>query len=238
MAMTLDRTVEGALSSMSGIELPGKPSSWALHPDSCRFLASFVRVAGSRRVLEFGSGFSTLIFGRELSSFDGGSILSVDDSRRYSAAAEEAFRAAGSGTRAEFLVSPLRPRFYGPRLLLGYSLPRYFRSRGPFDLALIDAPHHDYGRESVFYDAFGALAVGGYAILDDANREDMEKAYVRVWRKVYGPSINTVHLEKIGNGLCVIQKVRDSAPVYPFAGSAAAAMRTARNFARYIHRSG
>jgi len=216
--------------NVSKLEHPG---SWALDPCSCRFLAAFVRATGARRILEFGSGFSTLMMAREIEAQEGNYILSIDNSPRYSAMAKEAYETSGCRAKVEFRMAPLRPRLYGPRLLLSYSLPKgLLEALGPFDLVLIDAPHHDYGRESVFYDAYPALARGGFAVLDDANREYMEKAYVGSWKKTYAGAIDPILLEGIGNGLNVIEKVSDEKPRYPYGGAVRTALRTLRNMGR------
>lgn len=221
--------------NVSRLEHPG---SWALDPASCRFLAAFTRALGARRVLEFGSGFSTLMMARETEKVENNFLLSVDDSAKYSALAKEAFETSECGAKVEFRVAPLQPRLYGTRLLLSYSLPKgLLEALGPFDLVLIDAPHHDLGRESVFYDAFPAVAPGGYVVLDDANRTDMEKAYVRSWQAAYGGAMDTILLEGIGNGLCVIEKVENAKPAYQKTGSLPLAARTFRNYARFLFRS-
>ncbi len=221
--------------NVSRLEHPG---SWALDPASCRFLAAFARALGARRVLEFGSGFSTLMLARETEKIEDNFLLSVDDSAKYSALAKEAFETSECGAKVEFRVAPLRPRLYGTRLLLSYSLPKgLLEALGPFDLVLIDAPHHDLGRESVFYDAFPAVAPGGYVVLDDANRTDMEKTYVRSWQAAYGGAMDPILLEGIGNGLCVIEKVESARPAYPRAGSLQLAAKTLRNYARFLSRS-
>ena len=214
------------------------PGSWALDPASCRFLAGFVRTLGAKRIIEFGSGFSTLLMAGEIASREGNYLLSIDDSPRYSALAKEAFDTSGCQTRVEFRVAPLRPKFYGSRLLLSYCLPQdLLETIGPFDLALIDAPQHDYGRESVFYDVFPAVAPGGYIILDDANRANMEKAYVCAWQAAYGGAMDPVLLEGIGNGLNVIEKIADAKPEFLRASSVSTSMKTLRNFGRFLLRS-
>lgn len=221
--------------AVSQLEHPG---SWALDPASCRFLAGFVRALGARRIIEFGSGFSTLMMAREITSKEGNYLLSIDDSPHYSALAKKAFDTSGCQARVEFRVAPLRPKFYGSRLLLSYSLSKgLLEALGPFDLALIDAPQHDYGRESVFYDVFTAVVPGGYIILDDANRADMEKAYVRAWQAAYGGAMDPVLLEDIGNGLNVIEKISDAKPKFPRAGSVSTSIKTLRNFGRFLLRS-
>jgi predicted O-methyltransferase YrrM len=220
--------------SVSRFEHPG---SWAMDPTSCRFLAAFTRALGARRVLEFGSGFSTLMMAREIAALEDNYLLSVDDSAKYTALAKEAFETSECPAKVEFRTAKLTPKLYGPRLLLGYDLPKgLLEAMGPFDLVLIDAPHHDYGRESVFYDAFAAVVPGGYLVLDDANRADMERSYINHWRAAYGDAIDPILLEGIGNGLCVIEKVDDSAPGYSRKGLVKTALKTARNFSRYLSR--
>ncbi|MHB0997193.1 MAG: O-methyltransferase [Elusimicrobiales bacterium] len=214
------------------------PGSWALDPSSCRFLAAFVRALGAKRILEFGSGFSSLMMAREIAGQEGNYLLSIDDSPHYSKLAKDAFDSSGCSAKVEFRVAPLKPKFYGPRLLLSYDLPKgLLEAMGPFDLVLIDAPHHDYGREAVFYDAFPAMAVSGYLVLDDANRADMERAYVRAWQQACGDAIDPVLLEGIGNGLGVIEKLSDRKPVYPFGGAVKASLGSLRNYARFLTRT-
>jgi predicted O-methyltransferase YrrM len=145
---------------------------------------------------------------------------------------------SGCQAKVEFRVAPLRPRFYGPRLLLSYGLSEgLLEALGPFDLALIDAPHRDYGRESVLYDVFRALAPGGYIILDDANREEMERAYVRSWQAAYEDAIDPILLEGIGNGLGVIEKISEEKPRYLKKGAFTASLKTLANYGRLLFRT-
>lgn len=211
------------------------PGSWAMDPASCRFLAGFVRALGAKKIIEFGSGFSTLMMAREIAPLEGNYLLSIDSSPMYSAMAKEAYETSGCQAKVDFRVAPLRPRLYGPRLLLSYNLPKgLLEALGPFDLALIDAPHDDYGREAVFYDVFNALAPGGYIILDDANREHMEREYVRSWQSAYEGSIDPILLEGIGNGIGVIEKIDDDIPLYPRSGSLSSSIKTLRNYGRLL----
>ena len=222
---------------ISKLEYPGP---WALDPASCCFLSAFIRAAGFRKVLEFGSGFSSLMIAREIGAFEGNYLLSIDDSKYYSDLARESFENSGAQARVEFRVAPLRPKLYGSRLLLSYRLPKgLLEALGPFDLVLIDAPYNGCGREAVFYDAFPAVAPGGYIILDDANREGLEKANVRSWRTAYGKAIRPVLLEGIGNGLNVIEKFEDTRPApLPLAESLSASLKTLRSMGRLLLSSG
>jgi predicted O-methyltransferase YrrM len=202
---------------LSKLEHPGET---AMDPASCKFIGAFTRALGAKKVLEFGSGFSTLMMAREMAAAEGNYLLSIDDSPAFSAAAKDDYDASGCQSKVEFRLAPMRPKFYGAKLLLSYSLPKgLLEALGPFDLVLIDAPHREHGRESVFYDAFPALAEGGYIVLDDANRPDMQ-AYVRAWRAAYGKDVDPIMLEGIGNGLCVVEKVSDVRPRFSGLGLA------------------
>lgn len=222
--------------AVSRLEHPGGP---ALDPASCRFVAAFARSLGARRVLEFGSGFSTLMLARELAALEGNYLLSIDDSRRYSEAAREAFDGSGCQAKVEFRVAPLKPKFYGPRLLLSYSLPPgLLEAMGPFDLVLIDTPHHNFGREAVFYDAFRAVSPGGYVVMDDANHEAEKDLYVRNWRAAFDGAIDPVLLEGIGSGLSVIEKISEAAPRYTGRRALTATLKTLCGYSRLLLRRG
>ena len=74
--------------NVSRFEHPGESG---MDPSSCRFLAGFVRALGAKRIIEFGSGFSTLMMAREIAPLEGNYLLSIDDSPQYSARAKEAY---------------------------------------------------------------------------------------------------------------------------------------------------
>ena len=217
--------------NISKLEHPG---SWALDPSSCRFVAAFARALKARRALEFGSGFSTLMIAREIAAQEGNYLLSVDESPRYSALAKEALETSECPARAEFRVARLKPRFYGPRLLLSYDLPKgLLGALGPFDLALIDAPHDGWDPEAALYDIFPAMDVGGYVVVDDANLPGRE-VHVAAWRAAFGEAADFIHLEGIGNGLLVVEKVEDDRARYPFAGALKASAGALRAYGRLL----
>lgn len=218
---------------LSSLEHPGE--ELAMHPAACRFVAAFARAMGARKVLEFGSGFSTLMLARELAAVEGNYLLSIDDSRKFSGLAREAVETSECRAKVEFRVAPLRPRFYGPRLLLSYSLPKgLLDALGPFDLVLIDTPHHEAGREAIFYDAFEALLPGGYLVMDDGNLECSEKVCLNNWLDVFDDAIEPVRLDGIGNGLTVVEKLDDISPRYPVRGALGASLKTSAAFARLL----
>ena len=231
--------VRAALAEMDSIIISKleHPGSRALDECSCRFLAAFLRATGARKVLEFGSGFSSLIIAREIGALEDNYLLSIDNSAEDSGEARRNFEISGSQARAEFRVARIGPRLYGTRLLLSYSLPKgLLEALGPFDLVLIDSPPHEHIREGIFYDAFNAVGPGGYIILDDANRET-EKENVRHWQAAYGDAIRPILLEGMGSGLNVIEKNLDALPAPLSAGdSLMSSLRTLRIMGRALLR--
>ncbi|OGR44991.1 MAG: hypothetical protein A2X35_06235 [Elusimicrobia bacterium GWA2_61_42] len=218
--------------AVSRLEHPG---DLALDPASCRFVAAFARALGARRALEFGSGFSTLMLARELAAQEDNYLLSIDDSARHSRTAREAVENSGCQAKVEFRVAPLKPEFYGLRLLLSYSLaPGLLDAMGPFDLVLIDTPHHKFGREAVFYDAFRAVRPGGYVVMAGANREAEENLYVRNWMSAFGEAIDPVLLEGIGSGISVIEKISEAEPHYPVRGALWTSFKTLYGYGRLL----
>jgi predicted O-methyltransferase YrrM len=232
----MNQYIAAAIAEMDKINVSRMehPGPWALDPASCRFVAGFARALKAGRALEFGSGFSSLMIAREIAAQEENFLLSIDSSPRYSTMAREAIETSGCPAKVEFRVSPLRPSFYGPRLLLAHALPKgLLNAMGPFDLALIDAPHEGWDPESALYDIFPAMDIGGYVIVDDANLPGRE-AHWNAWRAALGEAADFIHLEGIGNGLLVIEKLEDDPPRYPFSGALRASAGALRDFARLL----
>jgi len=215
------------------------PGAGALDPASCRFLGAFVRATGAVKILEFGSGFSSLMIAREIGACEGNSLLSIDNSPSHSSLARETFENSGAQAKAEFRVAPLRLKFYGLRLLLSYSLPKgLLEALGPFDLALIDAPpHHGYASEAAFYDAFPAVAPGGFIVIGEANLAGGKSPDGGGWLSAYGDAARGVLLEGLGNGLYVVEKFEDARPApRPAAESLLTSYKTLRSAGRLLLR--
>lgn len=209
----MNNDISAALAEMdkvpvSRLEHPGEGS---LDPASCRFLAAFIRATASKRVLEFGSGFSSLMIGREIETGGDNFLFSVDDSPELSSLAKENLENSGVRARSEFRLAPLRPGFYGARLLMRYGLPKgLLGALGPFDLALIDAPpYNDCICEAAFREAFPVVEPGGFIIIGEANRS---AEAIRRWLRCYGDAAEAVLLEGIGEGLMVVEKFDDAEP--------------------------
>ncbi len=213
------------------------PGGWALHVDSCKFLATLIRKYHLKKVLEFGSGFSSVIIANEIKHSVDHLLVSIDNSRYYSHVARQSLEQNNIKANIEFFTFSIRPRIYHKKVLLFYTIPQVFWSNfDRFDLVLIDAPHHDFGREACFYEAFCRLKVGGIAIIDDSNRKSMEMVYAKKWQKVFGDAISMTLLKNIGSGLRVITKLQNNPMGSKFSKHdiLISSLKSARNFYRVL----
>ncbi|KHE92957.1 hypothetical protein S225a_05410 [Candidatus Brocadiaceae bacterium S225] len=213
------------------------PGGSSLNEDSCKFLGALIRRCRLKTVLEFGSGFSSIIIANEIKHSKDHLLVSIENYQYYSQAAQQYFINYGIKANVRFNTFPLRPRLYHRQMLLSYAIPPAFWSNfNKFDLVLIDAPQHDFGRESVFYEAFQRLKVGGIAVVDDSNREFMEMIYAKKWKQLFGDAIEMTLLKNIGTGLNVIVKLEETPMGRNFSkyNILTSYLRSARNFYRVL----
>ena len=213
------------------------PAGWALHVDSCKFLATLIRKYHLKNVLEFGSGFSSLMIANEIKHSTDHRLVSIDNSQYYSQIAQQYLAKNNIKANIEFYTLPIRPRIYHKKILLFYAIPQGFWSNfDRFDLVLIDGPHHDFGREAGFYEAFYRLKIGGIAVIDDSNRRSMEMVYAKKWQQIFGNAIRMTLLKDIGLGLNVITKLQDTPMGSNFSKHEIllSSLRSARNFYRVL----
>jgi predicted O-methyltransferase YrrM len=210
------------------------PGGRALHPDACRWLGQAVRVLAPARILELGSGFSSLLIAAELAGLGAGHVHSVDHSARWSAIAGSAVHERGLDGRITFHVFPLRLRRYGRVPCVFYGIPAQFHEpRGPYDLVFVDGPGHEVGRDGAMFEAFPHVRLGGWIVLDDLNAAHVQASLAR-WRRAFGIGLRVTACPEVGNGIGIVQKVAETMPRSP-AFPAVQWLRAARNLAR-LHR--
>ncbi|RYD54090.1 MAG: class I SAM-dependent methyltransferase, partial [Sphingomonadales bacterium] len=129
-------------------------------------------------VVELGAGASSLVIGRALQKYGGGSLLSLDQHADFVQATGEWLRE--HGILAELRHAPLGPRPGG--------WPGIWYETGPLpdriDLLVIDGPPwtiHPFVRGAAEM-LFDRIPVGGVILLDDAARPG-ERVVARRWRR-------------------------------------------------------
>ncbi len=180
--------------------------AWALAPESSKFLGSLIRHYDFENILEFGSGYSSSIIAYELEKSNRGVLDSIDSSTYWSNRAEELASTYNLIHRIRFFVLKLKLTVYKNHPCIFYNMDEpvhHFCQK--YDLVVIDAPHHDLGRDGALYYAFTKVKVGGYFFVDDYNADHMRRT-IRRWITAFPRSISIKSFVEIGNGIAIIKK--------------------------------
>ena len=188
------------------------PGGWAMSEEACRLVGVFIRWAQPRRVLEFGSGFSSVVIGGELARHEIGRLDSIYNSPHWSQAAREMAQSQDLLERIEFHHFSLGLRIYHGMPCVFYKIPStFYECRGPYDLVIVDGPRADVGRDGALPESFKRLKVGGYMILDNCESSHMKRTLAR-WKKLFRHSIVYDEAPDIGDGVGIVRKVQDLPP--------------------------
>jgi len=209
------------------------PTGWELSGGSCKFLAYLIKETGAKKVLEFGSGYSSIVIAQELKKENNGKLISIDNSMLWSQKVESQEN-RNLGKIAELCVFHLKARIYHKKLLIFYDIPKNFYEKySKFDLVLVDGPHHDVGREAAMYDCFEQVKKGGIFIIDDSSSDHMQKT-IRKWQKGFGDLIAISDFREFGHGICIITKKEELANkiLFPSKELLVDGLKTFRNILR------
>lgn len=200
-----------ALPALLEEKLPDVSNPWAISPDTARLLAGLVLMRRPKHVLEFGAGASSLMLAHALTHVGGGCLTAVEQSPQWCA---QQWREVERLSAVDTAMIVGRPRLVIDRRGAYQGFPDAASSladRGPFDLVLIDAPQHYYGRDGSLHIALQHLSPGALIVLDDATRAG-ERATIRRWQDLY-PGLSLVFMspEHGRNGLAVFEFSGDPA---------------------------
>ena len=132
--------------------------------------------AGRRRVVECGSGLSTIVIARRLRELGGGSVHSLEHDPAWAAAGRSRIAGEGLGDLAEVIEAPLAPHPAAAPGCLWYdrealaALPA-----GGVELLVVDGPpagepEIERSRYPALVELAPRLAPGASVLLDDAGR--------------------------------------------------------------------
>jgi predicted O-methyltransferase YrrM len=192
-----DEAARDALAALSGPYLPW--SAGVMRPAGLVIVCNDIVLNERRRVVELGSGVSTVLLARLLcqrSPLGGFRIAAVEHDARWARWVIEQLDREGTGSDVVVVHAPLAPH---PRAVAGLSwydeaaLDRGLRiaMRGdPIDLLLVDGPPaYAAGHGLVRYPALPVLcdwlAPGATVVLDDAERPG-EQEVLRQWERETG----------------------------------------------------
>lgn len=190
---------------------------WSLDKDTCQFIGRVCERLRPRRVLEFGTGLSTLVLANEASKGNVGEIWSVDHLSDFEGHPRNMLSAKKQAGFVNFCRFPLKLTYLGGKIFFFYSVPRdFFRKKGPLDLVIIDGPPYYYNsREAALYAVYPHLSSSGLVILDDAKRKNREQAYLKNWKEYYRQNIDsTLFLDEFKSGLASIWLTEKKSPAF------------------------
>ncbi len=189
--MSRDSASRRLLDRMLAAGPPIESDDWSLAPEALELVLEQV-AAGRNRIVECGSGLSTVIIARLLRERGGGTLHSLEHDPGWVETTRRRIASEGLGRFAEVIEAPLEP---GATAAVGS--PWYARralERLPasgVDLLLVDGPPADPERAPARsrYPALpllaGRLAQGATVILDDAQREG-ERWVLGRWEREHG----------------------------------------------------
>jgi hypothetical protein len=142
-----DADAHHALRALEGPYLPW--SSGAMRPRGLVTVCNDIVLGGRRRVVELGSGISTVLLsrlGRQLATTDDVRLVSVEHDERWAAWVSRQLRAEHATERATVVTAPLGPHRHADDHLRWYDEPTVLAGLDaafggePIDLLIVDGP--------------------------------------------------------------------------------------------------
>jgi predicted O-methyltransferase YrrM len=149
---------------------------WAASPDFLLIVAEYILQNKPKKIVELGSGVSTLVITKALEKVGSGTLISIDHDEVFQNITKE--RLKRLGLEAEHIYAPLTQDEAADRW---YDLPSI---EGPIDLLIIDGPPEAISPQVRGHASrlFPLLSDGATVILDDADRPG-EKEVIARWIK-------------------------------------------------------
>lgn len=158
---------------------------FALDPQALAHLISLVTERRPQRILELGSGTSTIWLGYLCRSL-GSKLITLDHLEEYLELTRTAVDRHHLNAQVECRLAPLEELEYESTFYRWYS-PKAFAGLSEIDMVVIDGPPASTGKKAR-YPALpyiiDILAANATVVLDDAHRED-ERAIIESWQEVF-----------------------------------------------------
>ena len=196
-------------------DLPVFWSEHAVTPETVTLIQSMIVALNVRRVLELGSGLSTVLIANSFRRTGDGSVLSFDDDERWAALTNATLRRENLDAFAEVRVAPLVKVASGGRTAPWYDLSG-LDATDRFDMIIVDGPPAWRGdslaRLPALYELRSRLSENGVLVLDDAARGG-ETQIGRRWRHDF-PEMH-YRMVNVGRGLFVASVAASTLDLLP-----------------------
>ncbi len=165
----------GIRAALSSIKL----TRWSLDVDSINWLTEFIAENKINKVLEFGSGTSSLVFANLCA--DNGSdelaVVSLEQDEAYAEQSRELVNCNGFAGNVHIIHCPLAEREHELGNITGYNVTEETFKELPdgwkADMVFVDGPATDgWGRLPAIVDSMNYLADDCFLVMDDALRGD------------------------------------------------------------------
>lgn len=199
-----------ALHKVLPLRAPLPPlAGWAATPELAAVVLSEILACRPKRIVEAGSGVSTLVSGYALEMLDeGGKVVSLDHDAAFAAETRHQVARHGLSNVAHVFHAPLESATVNGRESVWYALDAVDDT--PIDLLVVDGPPYE-SRPRARYPAvpllWKRLSPTAVIIMDDARRKDEQKS-VAEWRRAF-PELRLEWVNSI-KGIAVLRRSPDA----------------------------
>jgi predicted O-methyltransferase YrrM len=182
-------------------------TDWSISAAMAIELADYLERSRPKRVLEIGSGVSTIILAAYADRYRNDvTVTTLEHDRKYHRKTERALKELRLADRVELLHAPLRQRPFGT----GDSSGAWYdvELKGDFDFVFVDGPPMEKGREVVYFAIAGHLAKGWEIWLDDGRR-DHESQCVALWQRHFPGHFYCRREDLDGKGVWILRQQPD-----------------------------
>lgn len=181
--------------------------SWAISPDFALLVVRLIDEHKPARIVEFGSGSSTLVCGYCMRRNEGGEIISIDHDTVFANKTRDDLSRHGLSEWADVRVAALEASAYrddAGRPIEWYDAEVVSALPADIDLVIVDGPparHKALARYPALPAIADKLAPGAVLVLDDADRPE-EQAVLTRWRREFARA--RYDHEPTEKGACVV----------------------------------
>ena len=197
-----------SLTSCFTFRAPLRPMrGWAVSPDFCLHTIIHIMKKRPSKILELGSGVSTILTGYALEKNGNGRVLTLEHSDEYIHSSQQDLCLHQVDHFARILLAPLKPYYdIEGKTWHWYDLDEFSEEENSIDLLVIDGPPGNtqpLARYPALPLLWKYLTDTATIILDDTNRND-EQNIIQAWIKEFpGLHLSTIEAEK---GMVILQR--------------------------------